>query len=128
MELWWRSSTLLLEEGGLMINQYSPYSVLLPQQEEEEIFVAMVSGEGAAQMYPVKSGKTGILIDFDSNKFWVKSTKKNGMPEQMRRFSFTEDEYEENKSKYVTADDLKKFEDRIMKALEGKSNVQQSNE
>ena len=111
-----------------MVNQYSPYSVLLPQQEEEEVFVAMVSGEGAAQMYPVKSGKTGILIDFDSNKFWVKSTKKNGMPEQMRRFSFTEDEYEENKSKYVTTEDLKKFEDKIMKALEGRNNVQQPNE
>ena len=110
-----------------MINPYTgnPYilSALQPQ-EDDELFVAMVSGEGAVQMYPVKAGKTAVLIDFDSNKFWVKSTRKNGMPEQTRRYSFIEDEYEEDKSKYVTADDLKKFEERIMKALGERNDVQ----
>ena len=100
-----------------MINQYSPFGILLPQQDEDEVFVAMVSGEGAAQMYPVKSGRTGVFIDFDAHKFWVKSVRKNGMPEQMRRFSFTEDKYEENKSGYVTVEDLAKFKEEIMSAL-----------
>ena len=113
-----------------MINQYSPLNALLTKQGEDNIFVTMVQDESVVQMYPMRSGDTGIFFNFDKNKFWIKSIKTNGMPEPIQRYSFTKDKMEEEKSNYVTVDDLNKFKAEIMSALGVKKNdehVEQSN-
>lgn len=52
--------------------------------------VAIVRGEEGARNYLVASGNTVLLIDFESNQFWLKSTAPNGMAQPLRSFSFSE--------------------------------------
>lgn len=111
-----------------MINQpYSPFNALLPKQGEENIFVAMVQNENVVQMYPMRSGDTGIFFNFDQNKFWIKSIKGNGVPEPIQRYSFTRENVEENNSNYVTREDFKKFEEKILSIL-NKGEVKKNDE
>lgn len=67
----------------------------LPQQNASNggssgFWTAVVNGVEGAESYPVASGNTVMLIDFNSKKFWLKSTDANGFPQQMRSFDFTE--------------------------------------
>jgi len=62
-----------------------------PQQQNNSVAVVTVQGEAGARIYPVAAGNTVLLIDFDSKKFWLKSTDLNGMPSRFAAFSFTEE-------------------------------------
>lgn len=63
-----------------------------PQQTATSSFyTVLVNGEAGANAYPVASGNTVMLMDFNSNKFWLKSTNVNGIPQQLRRFEFKEE-------------------------------------
>ena len=59
-------------------------------QNTGSLIAVLVQGESGANAYPVASGNTVLLIDFDSNKFWLKSNV-NGVPQRLRPFSFSED-------------------------------------
>ena len=60
-------------------------------QQNNSVSVVTVQGEAGARIYPVAAGNTVLLIDFDSKKFWLKSTDLNGMPSRFAAFSFTEE-------------------------------------
>jgi len=62
-----------------------------PPQQNNSVAVVTVQGEAGARIYPVAAGNTVLLIDFDSKKFWLKSTDLNGMPSRFAAFSFTEE-------------------------------------
>lgn len=62
-----------------------------PQQQNNSVAVVTVQGEAGARIYPVAAGNTVLLIDFDSKKFWLKSTDLNGMPSRFAAFNFTEE-------------------------------------
>ena len=62
-----------------------------PQQPNNSVSVVTVQGEAGARIYPVAAGNTVLLIDFDSKKFWLKSTDLNGMPSRFAAFNFTEE-------------------------------------
>lgn len=57
---------------------------------QNNLFTVLVHGEEGANMYPVAAGGTVLLMDFDSKKFWVKSTDPSGMQQTLRTFDFTE--------------------------------------
>ena len=61
---------------------YTPTQIGMPTS------IAIVKGEDGAANYPVASGNTVLLIDFESNKFWLKTNV--GMSQSMRVFSFVE--------------------------------------
>ena len=61
----------------------------------------MVQGEAGANAYPVASGNTVMLMDFESNKFWLKSNV-NGIPQRLRSFSFMEEVQEQPKQQTQT--------------------------
>lgn len=72
---------------------YNPYA---PQPQgalstEGGFYTVLINGESGAISYPVASGNTVLLMDFNSNKFWLKSTNVNGIPQQLRSFSFKEE-------------------------------------
>lgn len=74
--------------------------------------IALVKGEDGAANYPVASGNTVLLIDFESNKFWLKTNV--GMSQSMRVFSFVENtpKIEPQNTDYVSKkefDDLKSY-------------------
>ena len=62
----------------------------VPQQNFGSFMTVLVQGEAGANAYPVASGNTVMLMDYDSGKFWIKSNV-NGIPQRLRSFSFKED-------------------------------------
>ena len=59
------------------------------QQNDGSLMTVFVQGEAGANAYPVASGNTVLLMDFESGKFWLKSNV-NGIPQRLRSFSFIE--------------------------------------
>lgn len=70
---------------------YNPQGVQQQQPSSNSVMVVFVEGEAGARSYPVAAGNTVMLMDFNSNKFWLKSTDTTGMPQQLRTFSFIEE-------------------------------------
>lgn len=70
---------------------YNPQGVQQQQPSSNSVMVVFVEGEAGARSYPVAAGNTVMLMDFNSNKFWLKSTDTTGMPQHLRSFTFKED-------------------------------------
>ena len=71
--------------------------------------VVYVNGEEGANNYPVAAGNTVLLLDFNSNHFWIKSTSPNGVLQPMRSFNFEETTPKRepaNAADYVTKKEL----------------------
>lgn len=77
------------------MQNYNPYMNTQPTyvqpQNTNSFYTVLVNGETGANAYPVASGNTVLLMDFEANKFWLKSTNVNGIPQQLRSFSFKEE-------------------------------------
>lgn len=73
-------------------NNYYPYQQQYhpqyPQQQENGII--WVQGEAAARAYMVAPGRSVMLLDADSNTFYIKSADTSGMPQPLRIFDYTE--------------------------------------
>ncbi len=52
--------------------------------------IVWVQGEAGAKAYPVAAGNTVMMLDSESQVFYLKSTAANGMPQPLRIFDFTE--------------------------------------
>lgn len=66
-----------------------PNTAQQPQQNENGII--WVQGEAAAKAYLVAPGKSILLMDSESNKFYIKSADASGMPIPLRIFSYSEE-------------------------------------
>lgn len=100
---------------------YSPqqFQYQQPQNNNTNVTVVPVQGEAGARVYPVAAGNTVLLIDFDSKKFWLKSTDFNGMPSRFATFNFTE-EVQQNGDNFISRtefNDLKQAIDNQFKQL-----------
>ena len=78
--------------GAPGVNTYpaNNYQVQQPQNNSGNIMTIFVSSEEEANSYPVAAGTTVLLLCFNLNKFWLKSTNTSGVPEQLREFTFEE--------------------------------------
>lgn len=74
------------------------YNNQIPQQNYGSFMTVLVQGEAGANAYPVASGNTVMLMDFESGKFWLKSNV-NGIPQRLRSFSFAEELPEQSRRK-----------------------------
>ena len=107
-----------------MIN-HNPYGQMNPQLMQMPALnptsnIQYVQGEAGAKGYPVTKGFTMLLMDSEEPKFYIKSADQSGMP-TMKKFKFEEitDPPKEN-IEYVTKNDFKEFEDKILKLLQPK--------
>lgn len=81
----YNQQTALNNQNGMNFNTQ------FPQQNTNSLIVVPISGgEATANAYPVASGNTVILMDFELGKFWLKSNV-NGIPQRLRPFSFKEE-------------------------------------
>ena len=81
----------LFQEANQNMNQSQQmFGNQMPQQNFGSFMTVLVQGEAGANAYPVASGNTVMLMDFDSGKFWLKSNV-NGIPQRLRPFSFKEE-------------------------------------
>jgi hypothetical protein len=78
-------------------------------QNTGSFMTVLVQGEAGANAYPVASGNTVMLMDFESNKFWLKSNV-NGIPQRLRSFSFMEEVQEQPKQQTQTVQSVSREE------------------
>ena len=110
---------------------FSPYNYQVavpttqPQNNSGNIMTIFIGSEEEANSYPVAAGTTVLLICFQLNKFWLKSTSTSGVPEQPRKFSFDEETPTLTARGSVSRDEFDKLSakiDKLINDLGGASN------
>lgn len=107
---------------GSQSNTYYPiYQQPANQQQVStnvSLMTVFVNSEQEVDEYPVAAGVTVQLINFKAGKFYLKSTGTNGVPQPLRRFSFTEDSLPaQNQNGSVSRDEFNALSDKINKLL-----------
>lgn len=74
---------------------YNPmlYSGFQPQQyqpQQTQNGIVWVQGEAGAKAHPVGAGQSALLMDSESNVFYIKSSDVSGMPLPLRIFDYQE--------------------------------------
>lgn len=86
-----------------MVNpNYSP----IPNYQQPHLIdtgIIWVQGESGAKAYPVQSGKSMVLFDSESERFFIKSADISGMPQPLRVFNYSETKENEIKQQVDTS-------------------------
>lgn len=69
---------------------YVPQPQQQPQQQSTNSGLIWVQGESGAKSYLVAPGNTVLLMDSESQKFYIKSADASGMPMPLRIFEYAE--------------------------------------
>lgn len=71
---------------------YYPQQSVIPQQQaqQNDNGILWVQGEAGAKSWAVAPGKSVMLMDSESNTFYIKSSDQSGMPMPLRIFDYTE--------------------------------------
>lgn len=77
------------------MNQFQQQPVQMPvqpaqQPQQNNNGILWVSGEVGAKSYLVAPGTSVLLMDSESEKFYIKSTDASGMPQPLRTFEYHE--------------------------------------
>ena len=100
--------------------------------QQNDTGILWVQGEAGAKSWAVAPGKSVMLMDSESNTFYIKSSDTSGMPMPLRIFDYTErstqtqpvsvtQHHELDTSQFVTWDAFnKKFEELLTKTHEEK--------
>lgn len=99
------------------------------QQPQNDTGILWVQGEAGAKSWAVAPGKSVMLMDSESNTFYIKSTDQSGMPMPLRIFDYTErtqqaqqnqvlQHSEVDTSQFVTWDAFNKKLDELFKKEE----------
>lgn len=88
--------------------------------------IIWVQGEAGAKAYPVAAGNSMILMDSESEVFYLKTTDISGMPQPLRTFTYKEvvggsekpAAKEIDMSKYITKEELETHLERLKTNLE----------
>lgn len=89
------------------------------QQPTNDSGILWVQGEAGAKSWAVAPGRSVMLMDSESNTFYIKSSDASGMPMPLRIFDYTErstqqpqaqviQHHDIDTSKFVTWDELEK--------------------
>ena len=98
----------------------------MPVQQNNDTGILWVQGEAGAKSWAVAPGKSVMLMDSESNTFYIKSSDTSGMPMPLRIFDYTERTAQQpsqsqvlqrpefDTSKFVTWEDLdKRLEEKL---------------
>lgn len=69
---------------------YNPYQQQQIQQHQQSSTIQWVQGLAGAQAFTLGAGQSVLLMDSESNVFYIKSTDPSGMPLPLRVFDYTE--------------------------------------
>lgn len=103
------------------IPNYSP-----PQPDNGMIWV---QGESGAKAYPVQSGKSVVLFDSETERFFIKTTDASGIPQPLRIFSYSEtNEIEPKEPKIDTSNFITREEfNEAINSIKNRQQQQQNN-
>ena len=105
--------------------QYYPqYQPQVQQQQSNSL--TWVQGESGAKSYMVPANGTVLLMDSESDQFFLKSTDASGMPLPLRVFRYSEvlsqprepQSHIADEKVYVTKDEFEKFKREMAKMME----------
>lgn len=79
----------------MAFNPYFPSTYQNPymqqyQPQQQSGGLIWVQGESGAKSYPVSAGQSVLLMDSESNRFFIKSADASGMPLPLRIFDYVE--------------------------------------
>lgn len=74
----------------MAFNPYFPTYQPYQYQQQQSGGLIWVQGEAGAKSYPVSAGQSVLLMDSESNRFFIKSADASGMPMPLRVFDYTE--------------------------------------
>lgn len=80
---------MAINNYGYPMQQYSLYPQSYPTQQSNN-GILWVHGEAGAKAYPVAPGNSVLLMDSESDCFYIKSTDATGIPSPLRKFSYSE--------------------------------------
>ena len=106
---------------------YVPQQPQVVQQPQQDNGILWVQGEAGAKSWAVAPGKSVMLMDSESNTFYIKSSDNSGMPMPLRIFDYTErtqqvstsqvaTHTEIDTSQFVTKDELEEKLNEIFNA------------
>lgn len=82
---------------GYPQGQQPPQMVAAPMQPQpiqpaqQQTGIIWVQGEAGAKAYPVPNGGSVLLMDSESQRFYIKAVDLSGMPQGLRKFTFVEE-------------------------------------
>ena len=87
------------------------YSTAVPQQQTNNNGIVWVQGEAGAKSYLVAPNQSVLLMDSETNSFYIKSSDASGMPLPLRTFDYTERVVAKNETPqtdYITREEFNK--------------------
>lgn len=121
---------------GLPVNYQTPvpYQQQYPMQQtisntpittnQNNSSIIWVQGEAGAKAYPVAAGNSVLLMDSESECFYIKSTDSSGIPMPLRTFTYNEivqtqqTKNQDTTAMYATQDDLNQLRQELKQALD----------
>ena len=116
---------------GMPMNYPMPYQQQYPVQQtisntpitapQNNTGIIWVQGEAGAKAYPVAPGNSILLMDSESDCFYIKSTDHSGVPMPLRSFTYTEivqsqqshDEPKVDTSQFVTRSEFEELKQML---------------
>jgi hypothetical protein len=93
-----------MQQQQIMSQQQIPQQVV--QQPVNDTGILWVQGEAGAKSWAVAPGKSVMLMDSESNTFYIKSSDQSGMPMPLRIFDYTERTAQQNQSQLAQHQEL----------------------
>ena len=107
-----------LRTANPLANQM-PYT--MPMQRQDSSGLNWVQGEAGAKSWIVTPGATVLLMDSETQRFYLKTADQNGIP-NMRTFEYSEVGIKPQESvmngDFVTVDVFNRFKEEVMEKLE----------
>ena len=98
--------------------QSALYTPQTPQQASSGLLTIMVSSEEEMRNYPVAAGTTVLLVAFNLDKLWLKTTDTGGVPQPIREFKITETSMPNTAVGAVTRDEFSSLCSKVDKLIE----------
>ena len=103
-------------------NSQMPMSGMFPPPRQDSSGLNWVQGEAGAKSWFVTPGSTVLLLDSESQRFYLKTADQNGMP-AMRTFEYSEIGADKpsvapQETGFVTEEEFDRFKSDVLKRLE----------
>lgn len=98
----------------------SPTPANVGQTQNDNSGILWVQGEAGAKSWAVAPSKSVLLMDSETNRFYIKSSDASGMPMPLRVFSYSEETTSStplNTSDYVTKSELEEKIKEIISSM-----------
>ena len=108
---------------------YLPQQQVVSQPQQNDTGILWVQGEAGAKSWAVAPGKSVMLMDSESNTFYIKSSDQSGMPMPLRIFDYTERNTQQTQPQVAQHQDIdtsrfvtrEEFDRRLSELISSKS-------